>query len=48
MPVPSLIDHFQVLENPRQSWRVLFPLPEVLLVVLCATLAGEDFVETRR
>ncbi len=49
MPGPSLIDHFAVLEDPRQSWKVLFPLPEVLLVVLCATLAGaEDFVEIRR
>lgn len=45
----SLIDHFGALEDPRQSWKVLFPLPEVLLVVLCATLAGaEDFVEIRR
>lgn len=49
MPVPSLIDHFAALEDPRQSWKVLFPLPEVLLVVLCGTLAGaEDFVEIRR
>ena len=49
MPGPSLIDHFAALEDPRQSWKVLFPLPEVLLVVLCATLAGaEDFVEIRR
>ena len=49
MPGPSLIDHFGALEDPRQSWKVLFPLPEVLLVVLCATLAGaEDFVEIRR
>ena len=49
MPGPSLIDHFSALEDPRQSWKVLFPLPEVLLVVLCATLAGaEDFVEIRR
>jgi len=45
----SLIDHFAALEDPRQSWKVLFPLPEVLLVVLCGTLAGaEDFVEIRR
>ena len=37
------------LEDPRQSWKVLFPLPEVLLLVLCGTLAGaEDFVEIRR
>lgn len=45
----SLIDHFAALQDPRQSWKVLFPLPEVLLVVLCGTLAGaEDFVEIRR
>jgi len=49
MPGSSLIEHFAALEDPRQSWKVLFPLPEVLLVVLCGTLAGaEDFVEIRR
>ena len=40
MPGSSLIEHFAALEDPRQSWKVLFPLPEVLLVVLCGTLAG--------
>ena len=45
----SLINHLAALEDPRQSWKVLFPLPEVLLLVLCGTLAGaEDFVEIRR
>ncbi len=29
MPGPSLIDRFAVLEDPRQSWKVLFLLPEV-------------------
>ena len=49
MPGPSLIDRFAALEDPRQSWKVLFPLPDVLLVMLCAMLAGaEDFVEIRR
>ena len=49
MPGPSLIEHFAALEDPRQSWKVLFPLPEVVLLVLCGTLAGaEDFVEIRR
>ena len=49
MPGPSLIEHFAALDDPRQSWKVLFPLPEVLLLVLCGTLAGaEDFVEIRR
>jgi predicted transposase YbfD/YdcC len=42
----SLLQHFSALEDPRQSWKVLYPLPEVLLLVLCATLAGaDDFVE---
>jgi predicted transposase YbfD/YdcC len=45
----SLLDHFAALEDPRQSWKVVYPLPEVLLLVLCATLAAaEDFVEIRR
>ena len=33
----SLIEHFSALEDPRQSWKVVYPLPEVLLVVLCGT-----------
>lgn len=49
MPGPSLIEQFAALQDPRQSWKVLFPLPEILLLVLCGTLAGaEDFVEIRR
>ena len=45
-PTRSLLDHFSALEDPRQSWRVIYPLPEILLLVLCATLSGmEDFVE---
>jgi predicted transposase YbfD/YdcC len=48
-PTTALIDHFAALEDPRQSWKVLYPLTEILLVVLCATVAGaEDFVEIRR
>ncbi|MBP2296428.1 ISAs1 family transposase [Azospirillum rugosum] len=42
----SLLEHLSVLEDPRQSWKVVYPLEEILLVVLCATLAGaDDFVE---
>jgi hypothetical protein len=49
MPGPSLIDRFAALEDLRQSWKVLFALPGVLLLVLCGTLAGaENFVEIRR
>ena len=42
----NVLDHFSALEDPREGWRVLYPLPEILLLVLCGTLAGmEDFVE---
>lgn len=44
----SMLDYFSALKDPRQSWRVVYPLPEILLLVLCATLSGmEDFVEIR-
>jgi predicted transposase YbfD/YdcC len=47
-PFAVLLDHFSALRDPRQRWRVLYPLPEILLLVLCATLSGmEDFVEIR-
>jgi len=49
MSTQSLLDHFSALEDPRQRWKVVYPLPEILLLVLCATLAGaEDFVEVVR
>lgn len=50
MSVPvsvSLLDHFAALSDPRQHAKVLYPLPEILLLVLSATIAGaDDFVET--
>ena len=48
MASAALLDHFSALDDPRQPGKVLYPLPEVMLLVLCATLAGaEDFVEVR-
>ncbi len=45
----SLLDHFSTLEDPRQAWKVLYPLPEVLLVILCGVMAGaDDFAEIER
>jgi len=42
----ALLDHFSALQDPRQSWKVLYPLEEILLLTLCATMAGaDDFVE---
>lgn len=42
----AILDHFAALRDPRQAWKVIYPLPEILLLILAATLAGaEDFVE---
>jgi len=42
----TLLAHFSALEDPRQAAKVLYPLPEILLLLLAATLAGaDDFVE---
>lgn len=38
----SLLDHFAVIEDPRDPWRVAHPLPEVLLLVVCASIASCD------
>jgi predicted transposase YbfD/YdcC len=39
-----LLDHFALIEDDREPWRVAHPLPEVLLVVVCGTIAaGDDF-----
>jgi len=44
----SLLDHFSALKDPRQNWRIIYPLREILLLVVCASLCGmEDFVEIR-
>ena len=45
----TLLDHFSALEDPRQAWKVVYPLSEVLLIVLCGTMAGaEDFADIER
>lgn len=44
----SLIEQFSALSDPRQVAKVLYPLPEIVLLLLCATLAGaDDFVEVQ-
>lgn len=40
-----LLDHFAVIEDPREPWRVAHPLPEVLLLVVCGTIADCDDYE---
>ena len=47
-PSVAILDHFSALSDPRERWRVVYPLAEILLLVLCATLSGmDDFVEIR-
>jgi predicted transposase YbfD/YdcC len=38
----SLLDHFAILEDPRESWRVAHPLSEVLLLVVCGSICSCD------
>jgi len=41
-----LLDHFAALADDREGWRVAHPLPEVLLLAVCATIGGcDDFDE---
>ena len=38
----SLLQHFSAVTDPREPWRVAHPLPEVLLLVVCGTIASCD------
>lgn len=38
----SLLEHFSAIEDPREPWRVAHPLPEILLLVVCGTIADCD------
>lgn len=37
-----LLDHFSEIKDEREPWRVAYPLNEVLLLVVCATIAACD------
>src|SRR3546814_15459789 len=38
----ALLEHFSQIEDPRDPWRVAHPLPEVLLLAVCGTIADCD------
>ena len=38
----SLLDHLSVIDDPREPWRVAHPLREVLLLVVCGSMADCD------
>ena len=39
---PNFLTHFQTVEDPRQQGKVLYPLEEILLLVLCGVISGAD------
>ena len=42
---PTALDfltHFQAVEDPRQKGKILYPLKEILLLVLCGVISGGD------
>ena len=41
----ALLDHFSQVEDPRDVRRILHPLPEILLLVVCGTIADCDDYE---
>src|SRR6202790_2796162 len=41
----ALLDHFAIIDDPREQWRVAHPLAEVLLLVVCGTIADCDDYE---
>jgi predicted transposase YbfD/YdcC len=39
-----LLDHFSEIKDARQSWKVAYPLREVLFLVVCGSIAsGDDY-----
>jgi predicted transposase YbfD/YdcC len=40
--VALLLEHFSEIEDEREPWRVAYPLSEVLLLVVCGTIACCD------
>ena len=38
----GFLDHFSKLEDPRQTNKSVYPLQEILLLVLCGVLSGAD------
>jgi hypothetical protein len=36
------LDHFSTIEDHREAWRVAHPLREVLLLVVCGSMADRQ------
>ncbi len=39
-PTPEFLTHYEDIEDPRQAAKVIYPLDEILLLVLFAVISG--------
>ena len=39
---PAFLTHFQAVQDPRQVGKILYPLEEIFLLVLCGVISGAD------
>ena len=39
---PEFLEHFASIEDPRQAGKILYPLSEIFLLVLCVVISGAD------
>ena len=39
---PEFLEQFASIEDPRQAGKILYPLSEIFLLVLCAVISGAD------
>jgi hypothetical protein len=39
---PVFLDYFKHIDDPRQAAKILYPIKEILLLVLCAVISGAD------
>ena len=42
MNTGSLFEHFSIIKDSRQSWKVEHKLFDILLLTVCAVIAGAD------
>ncbi len=40
--IPEFLTHFEAIPDPRQAAKVIYPLNEIFLLVLCAVISGAD------
>ena len=42
MNAGSLFEHFSIIKDPRQSWKIEYKLFDILLLTVCAVIAGVE------